>query len=201
MKKSNASVVEVFKNNKDIILWIVFGVMFAIILQIVTHFNSGTNDGFLNPIQKALTYATAYPLVGFLKVIGVKAAIETTFLNTINSMFIVFGPPNAITYRFEIIYECTGIYAWIVYSAAVLAFPTSIKNRLIGFGLGIPAIYVINLIRFICLGLIGAFWPAAFEFAHAYLWQIIIIGFVILMFWGYLSWIVKGTSPLTSKKA
>jgi archaeosortase B (VPXXXP-CTERM-specific) len=200
VNKSPAKVAQVFATYKDVILWIVFGILFAVVLQIATHFNSGSADGYLNPIHKALTYATAYPLVGILKLFGLEVTLETTFMNTINSMFVVFGPVNTPTYRFEIIYECTGIYAWIVYSAAVLAYPTTIKNRLLGFALGIPAIYIVNMVRFICLSIIGAFWPAAFEFAHAYLWQVIIIGFVIFMFWGYLTWIVKN-NPLAPKRA
>lgn len=201
MNKNTGKIAEVFNNYKDIILWVVFGLLFAVVLQIATHFNSGMEGGFLNPIHKGLTYATAYPLVGLLKLFGMQVSVETTYLNTINSMFVVFGPPNAVTYRFEIIYECTGIYAWIVYSAAVLAYPTSIKNRLVGFGIGIPAIYLINMLRFICLSIIGAFWPSAFEFAHAYLWQVIIIGFVIFLFWGYLTWIVKNNPLRQTKKA
>ena len=200
MKQGTSKVAEIFANYKDVFLWVIFGLLFAVLLQIGTHFSAPTSDGYINPIHKALTFGTAYPLVWILNLFGVVSRIETTYLNTVNGMFIVFGRPEAVTYRFEIIYECTGVYAWIVYSAAVLAFPTAVKNRFLGFALGIPALYIVNLFRFICLGIIGAFWPSAFEFAHAYLWQVIIIGFVILMFWGYLAWIVKN-NPLTAKKA
>jgi hypothetical protein len=86
VNKSPAKVAQVFATYKDVILWIVFGILFAVVPQIATHFNSGSADGYLNPIHKALTYATAYPLVGILKLFGLEVTLETTFMNTINSM-------------------------------------------------------------------------------------------------------------------
>ncbi len=191
MKKISGKVSEIFTNYKSVWLWVLFGLGIAIVLQVLTHIPiqtfgaNGYPDGFLNPIEKALSFATAYPLVAILKFLGIPAGIETFFRNEAG-MFITLGQ-----FKFRIIYECTGIYAWIAYSAAVLAYPTDFRKRLLGFALGIPAIYVVNLVRFIFLGMIGAWWPQTFEFAHAYLWQIIIIGFVILMFWGFVSWIAK----------
>jgi len=194
MRKIAEKVFDVFVNYKALWFWILWGAVIALLLQIVTHLNvptigvSGRPDGFLNPIEKSLAYATAYPLVGILNIFGIGAKVMTTFgdFSQTPGMFVNLGK-----FTFRIIYECTGIYAFIAFSAAVLSYPTSIKNRLLGFGLGIPALYLANLIRFIFLGIIGEFWPSAFEFAHAYLWQVIIIGFVVLLFWGYVSWIAK----------
>ena len=188
MKNIQSRITDLFKNNRSVWLWILWGILTAIVLQVVTHINiptysaNGYPDGFLNPLEKALAYATAYPLVAILKLFGISASIETAFRSN-TGMYINLGQ-----FKFQIIYECTGIYAWIAYSAAVLPYPTSWRKRLIGFAAGIPFIYVVNLIRFVFLGMIGAWWPNAFEFAHAYLWQLIIIGFVILMFWGFVAW-------------
>jgi archaeosortase B (VPXXXP-CTERM-specific) len=198
MKNIQAKVIDIFSNYKSLWIWILSGLGIAIVLQILTHLNlptvgpNGAPDGFLNSLEKMLSYATAVPLTAILKIFGINATIETAFRNDVG-MFINLGD-----FKFRIIYECTGIYAWIAYSAATLAYPTSFKNRLLGFAVGIPAIYIVNLIRFIFLGIIGAKWPSAFEFAHAYLWQIIIIGFVVLLFWGFVSWIAKNS--LTQKK-
>jgi archaeosortase B (VPXXXP-CTERM-specific) len=197
MKNIQAKVIDIFSNYKSLWIWILSGLGIAIFLQILTHLNiptigpDGTPDGFLNSLERFLAYATAVPLTAILNLFGINASIETAFRGS-SGMFINLGD-----FKFRIIYECTGIYAWIAYSAATLAYPTSIKNRLLGFAIGIPAIYIVNLIRFIFLGIIGAKWPSAFEFAHAYLWQIIIIGFVVFLFWGFVSWIAKNS--LTQK--
>lgn len=197
MKNIQAKVIDIFSNYKSLWIWILSGLGIAIVLQILTHLNlptlgaNGAPDGYMNPLEKMLAYVTAVPLAAILKLFGINATLETAFRGDVG-MFINLGE-----FKFRIIYECTGIYAWIAYSAATLAYPTTFKNRLLGFAIGIPAIYIVNLIRFIFLGIIGAKWPAAFDFAHAYLWQIIIIGFVVLLFWGFVSWIAKNS--LTSK--
>lgn len=186
------------KEYKSVILWVLFSVVIAVILQIVTHLNiptynvMGGREIYLNPIQKALTLSVSTPLILIMKLFGIAATFETVFAG-INGAFI-----NLSGFRMEVVYECTGIYAWIVYSAAVLAYPTGnyLKN-IWGFLFGIPAIYLVNLIRFIVLGLFGAYWPNAFDFVHAYLWQLMMIGFLILLFWLFVTWIVKDNPKKT----
>ena len=81
----------------------------------------------------------------------------------------------------EIIDECTGLLEMVIYFAAVLSFSTTIRKKLLGLLIGLPAIYLFNVVRITLLIVVGAFWPAAFEFMHLYLWQgtlIIMIGSV-----------------------
>ena len=88
----------------------------------------------------------------------------------------------------RIIEECTGIFEVIIFVAAVLAFPTTWAKRLIGFGMGIPLLYVFNVVRILVLILVGRYQPDVFEFMHLYFWQATLI-LMITSVW--LLWIFK----------
>ncbi len=81
----------------------------------------------------------------------------------------------------EVIDECTGLLEMVIYLAAVVSFSTTIRKKLLGLALGIPAIYVFNLVRIIALLVVGSFSRGLFDFMHLYFWQgtmIIMIGSV-----------------------
>jgi len=82
----------------------------------------------------------------------------------------------------EIIDECTAIFSAIVYCSCVLAYPTTLKRKVVGIIFGVPCLYAINLLRLFILAIVGAFYPSMFEFMHVYLWQASFIIFVILIF-------------------
>lgn len=90
----------------------------------------------------------------------------------------------------EIIDECTGLFEMLIYLAAVLSFSTTIKKKLIGAAIGVPAIYVFNIVRIAVLLLIGAESQAAFEFMHLYLWQITLIIMIATVWVGWLYLVV-----------
>jgi archaeosortase B (VPXXXP-CTERM-specific) len=84
----------------------------------------------------------------------------------------------------EVIEECTGAYEMIIFVAAVLAFPAGWKKRGWGILLGIPALYVINILRMVLLAYVQVHRPGWFDFMHIYFWQatliIMILGIFIL---------------------
>ncbi len=88
----------------------------------------------------------------------------------------------------KIIEECTGAYEVIIFSSAVLAFPTSWAKRGIGLAFGVPMIYGFNTIRIMVLILVGKYYPAGFEFMHLYFWQATLI-VMITSVWAL--WIFK----------
>ncbi|MBV2120026.1 MAG: exosortase H [Candidatus Thiodiazotropha taylori] len=77
---------------------------------------------------------------------------------------------------------CNGIEASIVLIAAMLAFPASWRMKLIGIGVGILAIQAMNLLRIISLFYLGQWNQTAFEWAHLYIWQSLIILDVLVVF-------------------
>ena len=88
----------------------------------------------------------------------------------------------------KIIVECTGIFEIMIFSAAVLAFPTSIRKKAIGLFLGAPLLYLFNVVRIIVLILVGRYWFSIFDFMHIYFWQATLI-LMITSVW--LLWIFK----------
>ena len=87
----------------------------------------------------------------------------------------------------EIVDECTGIYEILVYTAAVLAFPTSMKKKAVGIAFGIPLLALLNMARLICLAFVGIYSAESFEFVHLYLWQVtlILLIVIVLSIWIY----------------
>lgn len=86
------------------------------------------------------------------------------------------------------VYECTGIYAMIVYASCVLAYPSGMKDKGIGLLLGISGIYLLNILRFMVLGLVGNVSLTLFALFHRYLWE---VSFMFLVFMLWVLWIDK----------
>ena len=80
---------------------------------------------------------------------------------------------------------CNGVEAMLIFLAAVLAFPASWRSRVLGLGLGIVAIQVVNLIRVVALFLTGIYFPSVFEASHTVVWQTLVIlsGVLLWIFW------------------
>jgi exosortase H (IPTLxxWG-CTERM-specific) len=83
-----------------------------------------------------------------------------------------------ISYRgfsVEIIEECTGIFEMLIFLAALISYPASWRSKLVGFCLGLPALYLFNVIRIIFLTIVGVYHRELFEFMHLYFWQATLI--------------------------
>jgi exosortase H (IPTLxxWG-CTERM-specific) len=92
---------------------------------------------------------------------------------------------------------CNGVEATIVLVAAMLAFPASWQRKLAGLAIGIVAVQGLNVIRVISLFYLGQWSQDAFEFAHRYVWQALIM-LDVLVIW--LLWVRTvpraGSSPV-----
>lgn len=86
----------------------------------------------------------------------------------------------------EIAAGCNGVEAVIILVAAMLAFPAPWQYKLLGVLVGILAIQALNLVRIVSLYLLGLWNQTAFEWAHLYLWQALIMLDVLLL---WLLWI------------
>jgi len=91
-------------------------------------------------------------------------------------------------FSFNIIDECTGLYEILVYSACVLAYPTSVNKKVIGIAIGTPFLMVINMSRMLFLTFVGIWYTNLFSFFHYIVWQITLIIFVAIVL---LLWIFK----------
>ncbi len=86
---------------------------------------------------------------------------------------------------------CNGIEALIILFAALFAFPSTFRQKLIGFGFGFVAIQALNLVRIISLFYIGQWSHTWFEWFHLYLWQALIIIDALVVWLIWLRWIAR----------
>ena len=81
---------------------------------------------------------------------------------------------------------CNGVEAAIVLISAILAFPAPWKHRAIGILAGLLAVQLLNVVRVISLFYLGQWSTRAFEWAHLYVWQGLIMLDVLIV---WLVWI------------
>ena len=86
---------------------------------------------------------------------------------------------------------CNGVEAAIILIAGMIAFPSQWKHKLVGIGIGIAAVQVVNLLRIISLYYLGKWNMTVFEFAHLYLWQALIMLDVLVVWMLWIRWIAK----------
>lgn len=80
---------------------------------------------------------------------------------------------------------CNGIEAAIILIAAMLAFPAPWKHRAIGILAGLAAVQALNIVRVVSLFYLGQWNFKAFEWAHFYLWQALIMldALIVWLLW------------------
>ena len=87
---------------------------------------------------------------------------------------------------------CNGVEAMLILVAAMLAWPASAKQRLVGIGVGTLSVQLLNLVRIITLYYLGQWSPTLFEWAHLYLWQALIMLDVLVVWLLWLHWMGRG---------
>jgi len=86
---------------------------------------------------------------------------------------VLMNPKNGFAVSVEP--GCNGIEAFIVLTAAIIAFPSPWKHKLAGIGIGFFAIQSLNLVRIISLFYLGQYSRVWFDWFHLYLWQALIV--------------------------
>ena len=89
---------------------------------------------------------------------------------------------------------CNGVEAIIVLAAAVIAFPASIKHKIYAIFFGFIFIQLFNLGRIISLFYIGQWNIDIFEWAHLYIWPVVIMLDVLIVFLIWLRFLPKAHS-------
>lgn len=98
-------------------------------------------------------------------------------------------------FNFRLVPDCGAIPSISIFVAAILAFPTSWRKRLLGVIAGVPALYCVNLLRVATLAYIGAIDPTEdnrwFSFFHEFVWQGVFIIFVVVAWMIWMELIVR----------
>jgi exosortase H (IPTLxxWG-CTERM-specific) len=86
----------------------------------------------------------------------------------------------------DIKFGCNGLEAVMIYSIAVIAFPSSWNNRLSGIISGFIIIQVINVLRIAGLAYSGIHFKNIFEYVHIYIAQGMMVAISLGVFFIYL---------------
>lgn len=133
----------------------------------------------LTPPGQALVLPWAASLAGFsASLIALFDPKIITYGNIIQSQANGFGV--------AIEAGCNAVEACIVLASAILAFPSSWRHKLLGLVIGMVVVQVANILRIISLFYLGQWRMDAFEFAHLYLWQGLIMLDVLVV---WLIWV------------
>jgi exosortase H (IPTLxxWG-CTERM-specific) len=95
---------------------------------------------------------------------------------------------------------CNGIEAAIVLVAVMLAFPAPWLHRLYGIVAGLAAVQALNLVRIVSLFYLGQWSLHAFEWAHLYVWQGLIMLDVLVVALVWLRMLPRA-APATAQAA
>ena len=76
---------------------------------------------------------------------------------------------------------CNGVEATLVLVAAMLAFPAPWRHRVRGMLIGVAAVQALNVLRVVSLFYLGRWSEDAFEWAHLYVWQALIMLDVLIV--------------------
>ena len=126
------------------------------------------NETVMNGIQRALALVSS----GIINLFGQHTVVVGT---TVQSN--VFG--------ISVVTACTGVFITGLFLIAVVAFPTRWTSKLIGVGIGIGGIFVVNIVRLVSLYFIGVHWPGFLDQAHQLIWQslLIVIAVALWLLW------------------
>ena len=90
---------------------------------------------------------------------------------------------------------CNGVEATLVLVAAMLAFPAPWPHRLRGIAVGVVAVQALNILRVVSLFYLGRWNNDAFEWAHLYVWQALIMLDVLIVWVIWVRLAPAGAAP------
>ena len=138
----------------------------------------------LKPVQEAVIQ----PFTGLL------AALSTALILPFDDTVIAQGRilrDAATGFAVSIEAGCNGVEAAIVLIAGILAFPASLKHKLVAILAGFFFVQALNVVRIISLFYLGQWNYTVFEWFHLYLWPVLIMLDVLIVFAIYLQWLGK----------
>ncbi len=127
----------------------------------------------IGPFLIALNEVTAATSAAFARLLGMSVVADGSIVQTPNGMSLAVRQ------------GCNGIFVAMIYFAALMAFPATLRERFVGAALGLSAIGVLNIVRMTTLCWTAWRIPRAFEYVHIQLWQTL---FVILVVGIWLVW-------------
>ena len=124
----------------------------------------------------------------------VSGALMRVFDESITTSGNVIGS-TASAFAVSIEAGCNGVEATLVLVAAMLAFPAPWPHRLRGIAVGVVAVQALNILRVVSLFYLGRWNNDAFEWAHLYVWQALIMLDVLIVWVIWVRLAPAGAAP------
>lgn len=139
--------------------------------------------------------AVAYAIEPWTRVLAtLGGALAAVFYpNTVVAGLTLTNPANGFSVL--IAAGCNGVEAVIILSAAIWAFPTTRRARLAGMVIGALAIQGLNVVRVASLFALGQWNMTAFEIAHLYVWQALIMLDVAIVWLLWIRAVLRRPTP------
>jgi exosortase/archaeosortase family protein len=100
------------------------------------------------------------------------------------------------SFGISVVTACTGLFVTGLFLAAVVAFPSSWRAKLTGVGIGLAALFAVNVVRLASLYYVGMYWRSALEPIHQLVWQSLVIAFAVSL---WLLWAGRVSKPKPSR--
>ena len=138
----------------------------------------------LSPVQQAVIQPFTVLLA------NVSTAVILPFDNTVIAQGRIL---RDATTGFAVSIEagCNGVEATIVLVAGIVAFPASLRHKMIAILVGFLFVQALNIVRIVSLFYLGQWNYTVFEWFHLYLWPVLIMLDVLVVFAVYLQWLGK----------
>jgi len=134
-------------------------------------------------------YEKSEYMAGYMRILASQVGALLRFL-TRDSWYIE-GPKVYIDNAgIEVIPACGAVPSMSIFTAAVLAFPARVWKKALALLLGLPFLYVVNVVRLTCLAYIRVHFPLpVFNFTHIYVWQTLFIVFVVVLWFIWINFV------------
>ena len=110
------------------------------------------------------------------------ARITSGILNLFGHRTAVIGSTvSSELFGINVVTACTGLFTTGLFLIAVVAFPTGWRSKLIGVGIGLGGITLLNIVRLVSLYYIGVHLPGFLDPAHQLVWQSVLIVFAVAL--------------------
>ncbi len=91
----------------------------------------------------------------------------------------------------DVRFGCNGLEAFLIYTVAVLSFPSNVKKKSVGIIVGFIVLQILNVLRIAGLGLSGIYAKHYFHYIHVYIAQGMMIAVAFLLFLVWLNYATK----------
>ena len=147
-----------------IIIFLACLAVFSVVLRL-----SVVDTHFTVPVTGLVARASS----AVLNLFGVDTTVDGTILR------------GSSGFAVNILNGCNGVYIMAILISAVIAFPSTWRQKLAGLAAGIAGIQIVNVARIVSLYVIGLKRPDLFEAAHLYVWQaaVIVLSIAIWIVW------------------